>query len=121
MSFALSFAEAIRAESIFIGAHQEDYSGYPDCRREFFEAFRQVIAKGTAAGARKKKISILVPLQDKKKAEIIRLGKRLGVPFELTWSCYGGKSAPCNECGSCYYRAKGFREAGMVDPALKSR
>ncbi len=115
LSFALSCAEAIKAEAIFIGAHSQDYSGYPDCRAEFYQAFTKVIAKGTKAGAEKKKIEIKTPLIYKNKAQIIKLGFKLGVPFNLTWSCYAGGKKPCGKCDSCYYRAKGFREAGMKE------
>jgi len=113
LSFALSYAEAIKAGAIFIGAHAQDYSGYPDCRPEFYQAFRRVVSCGTKAGSEKKQIKIEVPLINKTKAQIIRIGERLAVPFELTWSCYLGGKAPCGKCESCYFRAKGFREAGV--------
>jgi len=119
LSFALSYAEAIGAKAIFIGAHAQDYSGYPDCRPGFFRAFRNMARFGTKAGIENKSIRILAPLLHKNKAQIIRLGKKLGVSFELTWSCYRGGRLPCRACDSCYYRAKGFREAGFKDPALK--
>jgi 7-cyano-7-deazaguanine synthase len=121
LSFALSYAEAIEAEAIFIGAHAQDYSGYPDCRPEFYQAFSKVISTGTKSGVEKKKIRIETPLVNKNKAQIIRLGARLGVPFEFTWSCYRGGRRPCNRCDSCYFRAKGFREAGIKDPLVESR
>lgn len=117
LSFALSYAEAIGAESIFIGAHAQDYSGYPDCRPEFFRAFSRVISTGTKAGRR---IRIKVPLLNKDKERIIRLGARLGVPFALTWSCYQGGRTPCGKCDSCFFRAKGFRQARIPDPAGSS-
>jgi len=110
LSFALSYAEAIGASAIFIGAHTQDYSGYPDCRPEFYQAFTRVIKTGTKAGISGKKIRILTPLIKKNKAEIIRLGYKLGVPLEMTWSCYQGGKDPCGVCESCYYRAKGFLE-----------
>jgi len=116
LSFALSYAEAIGAQAIFIGAHIEDYSGYPDCRPEFFRAFSRVAATGTKAG---KRIKIINPILRKNKAQIINLGKKLAVPIRLTWSCYKGGERPCGKCDSCFYRAKGFKEAGMEDPALK--
>ncbi|MBU1906208.1 MAG: 7-cyano-7-deazaguanine synthase QueC [Candidatus Omnitrophica bacterium] len=116
LSFALSYAESIRAEAIFIGAHTQDYSGYPDCRPEFYRAYDKVIACGTRAGVEKKPIKVETPLINKNKAQIIRLGRRLDVPFELTWSCYRGGRRQCGRCESCYYRAKGFREAGILDP-----
>jgi len=117
LSFALSYAETIGARAIFIGAHAQDYSGYPDCRPEFFRSFGKVIATGTKAGVEKRGIAVKVPLLNKNKSQIIRLGNKLNVPFELTWSCYKGAGKPCGKCDSCYYRAKGFKEAGFSDPA----
>jgi 7-cyano-7-deazaguanine synthase len=119
LSFALSCAEAMNAEAIFIGAHAQDYSGYPDCRPEFYRAFRKVDSCGTKSGVEKRGIKIETPLINKGKAEIIRLGNRLGVPFEVTWSCYKGEKRPCGECDSCYFRKKGFIEAKIKDPQLK--
>jgi len=119
LSFALSFAEAISARAIFIGAHSQDYSGYPDCRPEFFRAFDQVALRGTKAGVQGARIKIHRPLVRMTKTQIIRLGCKLGVPFELTWSCYKGAARPCGKCDSCYFRARGFSQAGMADPALK--
>lgn len=117
LSYALSFAEAAGAKKIFIGAHAQDYSGYPDCRPEFYRAFDAVSATGTKAGVEKQRITVETPLIDKKKSGIIALGHKLGVPFELTWSCYKGGAAPCGKCDSCFFRAKGFKEAGINDPA----
>jgi len=113
LSFGLSFAESIRAKAIFIGAHAQDYSGYPDCRPGFFKAFIKMARAGTVKGS---SIKILAPLLNKNKAEIIRMGNRLKVPFGLTWSCYRGQTDPCGKCDSCYYRAKGFKKAGLRDP-----
>lgn len=113
LSYALSFAESIGASRIFIGAHTEDYSGYPDCRPGFFEAFNKVKNLGTKIG---KEIKIATPLIYKTKAQIISLGIKLGIPYYLTWSCYEGGKRPCGKCDSCYYRLKGFREAGAEDP-----
>ncbi len=118
LSFALSFAEAKGAETIFIGAHAQDYSGYPDCRPEFFRAFARVISTGTKAGVEKKKIRLETPLINMTKAGIIKLGMKLAVPFALTRSCYMGKNKPCQICDSCFYRQKGFKEAGSTDPLL---
>jgi len=114
LSFALSFAETIKAQAIFIGAHAQDYSGYPDCRPEFLAAFSRMAKAGTVG-----RLNILAPLLHKNKSEIILLGRKLGVPFNLTWSCYRGDKRPCGKCDSCYYRAKGFKEAGAVDPLIK--
>ncbi len=116
LSFALSYAEAIGAQAIFIGAHAQDYSGYPDCRPQFYRDFRRIVVSGTKSGIEKNKIQIKTPLIGKKKVEIIKLGVKLGVPFGLTWSCYHGRSRPCRACDSCYYREKGFQEAGIEDP-----
>ena len=117
LSFALSYAEAVGAGVIFIGANAIDYSGYPDCRPEFFKAFQDVIKTGTKAGPR---IKVEIPLIDKTKKEIIKLAKRLKVPMGLTWSCYKGGRRPCGTCDSCVLRAKGFREAGLEDPLYGS-
>lgn len=119
LSFALSYAEAINAKAIFIGAHIQDYSGYPDCRPEFYRAFSQVISTGTKAGVEKQSIEIKTPLINKTKAKIIHLAVQLGVPLELTWSCYRGGARPCGRCESCHFRAKGFKEAGIQDPLIK--
>jgi 7-cyano-7-deazaguanine synthase len=118
LSFALSYAEAIGAGAIFIGAHSQDYSGYPDCRPEFYRSFSRVSLTGTKAGAEGRAIRIHTPLIRMNKARIIRLGARLGVPFKSTWSCYSGGKRPCGTCDSCRFRAKGFKEAGIKDPAL---
>lgn len=118
LSFAISWAETILAEAIFIGAHCQDYSGYPDCRRQFFKAVKKVIDSGTKAGISGKKIKVITPLIDKTKAEIIKLAKRLSVPLELTWSCYDGGRIPCARCESCLFRARGFKKAGLIDPLL---
>lgn len=120
LSFAASFAEASAASGIYIGAHAQDYSGYPDCRPEFFRAFNRAIVSGTKAGAEKRIIKVVTPLIDKTKAEIIKAGICHGVPFELTWSCYRGGNSPCGKCDSCHFRAKGFEEAGLRDPLIKS-
>lgn len=113
LSYALSFAETIKARAIFIGAHAQDYSGYPDCRPEFFKAFAKAAKAGTLGGSM---IKISAPLLKMDKSRIISLGQKLGVPFNLTWSCYRGAKLPCGECDSCHYRAKGFKEADLVDP-----
>jgi 7-cyano-7-deazaguanine synthase len=119
LSIAFSCAEALGARAIYIGAHAQDYSGYPDCRPQFYRALKKVIATGTKAGVEKKVIRIETPLIHKSKAGIIRLAARLGVPLQLTWSCYNGGKTPCGECDSCYYRRKGFKEAGIKDPLIQ--
>lgn len=104
LSFALSYAEAIGAKAIFIGANAIDFSGYPDCRPAYYRAFREVIRTGTKA----RKIKIFTPLINLTKEEIIRLGLKLGAPLERTWSCYAGGKKPCGICDSCRLRQKGF-------------
>lgn len=118
LSVAASFAETIGASAIFIGAHFEDSSGYPDCRESYLKAFDKVIELGTKRGL-EKKLKLEFPLIKKSKSQIIELGISLGVPFELTWSCYTGGSLPCARCDSCILRAKGFAEAGCEDPLLE--
>lgn len=120
LSFALSCAEAKKAGAIFIGAHDQDYSGYPDCRPEFFRAFSKAAARGTKAGLAGKPVKVIAPLLGKDKSEIIRLGQRLGVPFHLSWSCYWGGRRPCGKCDSCHFRAKGFAEAGIRDSLISN-
>ena len=117
LSFAASYAEAVGASSIFIGANAIDYSGYPDCRPKFYQAFQQSLNRGLKAGVEGRRIKIFTPLIRKTKAQIIRMGKALGVPYELTWSCYAGGRRPCGTCDSCVLRAKGFQEAGFTDGA----
>ena len=118
LSFAVSYAETIGAQTIFIGANAIDFSGYPDCRPEFYKAFKEVIKKGTKAGSQGKGISIQTPLINKTKAQIVKLAKKLGVPLKLTWSCYKGANVPCGVCDSCKLRAKGFKTAGFKEPGL---
>lgn len=111
LSFAASFAETIGAGAIFIGANAVDYSGYPDCRPEFYKAFALALKRGLKTGVGGKPIKIYTPLIRKTKAQIIRLGQKLKVPYHLTWSCYAGGKKPCGVCDSCLIRAKGFEEA----------
>jgi 7-cyano-7-deazaguanine synthase len=115
LSFAASYAEALGARAIFIGANAVDYSGYPDCRPEFYEAFALALKRGLKTGVGGKPIKIYTPLIRKTKAQIIRLGQKLKVPYELTWSCYAGGKKPCGVCDSCLIRAKGFDESRIVD------
>ena len=120
LSFALSCAEAISAKSIFIGANAIDYSGYPDCRPEFYTAFQNVVRTGTKSG-KNEPIRIMIPLINMAKADIVKLGSKLQVPYGLTWSCYAGGSVACGSCDSCHFRAKGFQQAGIDDPAVQRR
>lgn len=116
LSFGVSYAEAIGASAVFIGANAVDYSGYPDCRPLHYRIFNELIRFGTKAGIEKKKIEVLTPLINMTKADIINLGQKLGVPYHKTWSCYSGGRRPCGECDSCVIRVKGFREAKIADP-----
>jgi len=113
LSMATSYAEANDCEALFIGAHSEDYSGYPDCRPEFFEAFQQVIDVGTKPGT---SIDLLAPFVDWTKTGIAERGLDLEVPYELTWSCYRDEEPACGTCDACAYRLKAFQEAGVRDP-----
>lgn len=118
LSYAVSYAEAIGAKRIFIGANQIDFSGYPDCRLSFIRAINYAAEKGTKSGVEGHKIRIEAPLINKRKSDIIRLAIKLEVPLELTWSCYKGQKKPCLECDSCLIRKKAFREAGLKDPLI---
>ena len=116
LSYAIGLAEATAAKSIVIAANQVDYSGYPDCRPEFYKAFQEVARLGTKRGVEGDVIEIRTPLIRMSKADIVRRGDELGVPWELTWSCYLGGAKACGVCDSCQLRLKGFREAGVKDP-----
>jgi len=121
LSFALAWAEVLEAGDIFIGVNALDYSGYPDCRPEFIEAFEKMANLATRVGVDGiTRVKIHTPLISLSKAEIVRYGVKLDVPFGLTWSCYdpGPVGRPCGACDSCVLRARGFREAGLIDPAL---
>ena len=105
--------------SILIGANAIDYSGYPDCRPEYYRAVLETLRLGSKIGtAYGVQLQIATPLIDKSKADIVALASELGAPIEHTWSCYGGGPAPCGRCDSCILRANGFRDAGRDDPAL---
>ena len=121
LSFALSFAEATNAAAIYIGINALDYSGYPDCRPEFLEAYREVARLGTRQGIEGRNVDIRAPLMHWNKAEIIRHGLAVGTDYGLTWSCYQGGATPCGVCDSCLLRARGFQEAGHEDPLLQVR
>lgn len=117
LSLACSYAEVVGAEEVYIGVNALDYSGYPDCRPEFIEAFQQAVRVGTKQCAGDgREIKIMTPLLDKTKAEIVRLGMDLQAPLHLTTSCYRGGEKACGHCDSCQLRLKGFREAGFADP-----
>ena len=120
LSFAISYAEAICAKDIFIGVNSLDYSGYPDCRPQFIDAFAKCANLGTKATDEGWKFKIHAPLQKLTKAQIIRLGIKLGVDYSLTSSCYDPdtKGHACGKCDSCRLRKKGFAEAGVRDPTV---
>lgn len=122
LSFALGLAETLGARDIFIGANAVDYSGYPDCRPEFLQAFEQMAAIGTKAGVEGKPFRIVAPIVRLSKAEIIRRGAELGVDYALTHSCYDPDPSglACGACDSCRLRQKGFQDAGVADPTRYS-
>jgi 7-cyano-7-deazaguanine synthase len=141
LSFAIAWAEVLSAENIFIGVNAIDYSGYPDCRPEYIKAFEDMANLATKASVEGRlRFRISAPLISMKKSEIIRKGVELGFDYSLTWSCYdpqpatpplpplgkrgerGGESEliPCGLCDSCVFRAKGFKEAGIKDPLIKT-
>ena len=120
LSVAASYAEAVKAQDIFIGVSQVDYSGYVDCRQEFIEAMEKAINQGTELAVEQKKpIMIHAPFINMTKAEEIKMGIELGLDFAGTWTCYKGGEKPCGECDSCLLRLKAFEEAGMIDPLMK--
>jgi 7-cyano-7-deazaguanine synthase len=117
LSIALGYAESVGASAIYIGANSIDYSGYPDCRPEYFRAFEHLARLATRAGVEEgRDIRVEAPLLRLSKADIVRLGERLHVPWELTWSCYSGGQVPCGRCDACVLRARGFDAAGISDP-----
>jgi 7-cyano-7-deazaguanine synthase len=118
LSFAMGWAEVLEASDIFIGANALDYSGYPDCRPEYIEAFERMANLATRAGVEGRRLRIHTPLIGLTKAEIVRLGARLGVDYGVTWSCYdpAPDGLPCGRCDACLLRAKGLGEAGVEDP-----
>jgi 7-cyano-7-deazaguanine synthase len=116
LSLAFAWAESIGAKAVFIGVTAVDYSGYPDCRPDFIQAFQRTANMATKAGTEGAGISIEAPLMDLSKAEIVKLGSKLGLDHSLTWSCYMGGKKACGRCDSCMYRLKGFKEAGIEDP-----
>jgi 7-cyano-7-deazaguanine synthase len=112
LSAAVSWAEVLGAETVFIGAVEQDSSGYPDCRPAYYDAFNQLIKMGTKDG----QIRVKTPLIEMRKSEIVRLGVELDAPFHVSWSCYSGETKACGVCESCVLRLRAFREAGAVDP-----
>ncbi len=118
LSYALAYAEAVGAEAIYIGANCVDYSGYPDCRPEYFKRFQDMADYATKKTVEGKRILIKTPIIGLDKAGIVKKGLELNVPFEHTWSCYQGGTKACGECESCVLRLNGFKEAGVMDPIL---
>jgi 7-cyano-7-deazaguanine synthase len=112
LAVAVSWAEALGAEKVYIGAVEPDSSGYPDCRPAYYQAFNQVVKAGTKEG----RIEIVTPLIAMRKSEIVRLGLELGAPFDLTWSCYSREDQACGVCDSCVLRLRAFEAAGVEDP-----
>src|ERR1700722_9744672 len=112
LAVAVSWAEVLGAEKVYIGAVEPDSSGYPDCRPAYYKAYNEVVKTGTKDG----RIEVVTPLIAMRKAEIVRLGLELGAPFDLTWSCYSREDKACGVCDSCVLRLRAFRDAGAEDP-----
>jgi 7-cyano-7-deazaguanine synthase len=118
LAIAAAWAESLGADAIVMGVNVVDFSGYPDCGKPFIDAFNNLITVSTRGGIQGHPVEILTPIAKMSKADIVRKGKELGVPFKETWSCYKGGGEPCGVCESCILRRKGFAAAGMDDPAL---
>lgn len=120
LSIALGWAEVLQSQDIFVGVNAVDYSGYPDCRPEYIQAFEQMSNLATKAGVEGKKLSIRTPLMKMTKADIVRQGMQLGVDYSLTVSCYQAddQGRACGKCDSCRLRKQGFVQAGVADPTL---
>ena len=116
LSYALAYAETINAEAIFIGVNAVDYSAYPDCRPRYIQIIQQLARVATCQGVKGKPVRIKAPLPHLSKAQIVKKGARLKVPFSKTWSCYRGGTKACGQCDSCQLRLKGFQEAHQKDP-----
>jgi 7-cyano-7-deazaguanine synthase len=115
MSLAASLADSVGAQAVIAGPNAVDFSGYPDCRPQFYKPLEKVFKEGTRAGAQGGEIKIITPLINMSKAQISMLASKLGVPFKMTWSCYGGGAKPCGKCDACKLRAEGFKKAGVKD------
>lgn len=122
LSIASGFAESRGFDEIYIGANSIDFSGYPDCTPEFIKSFQNCLKKGTKRGAQGRQVKVLAPLLFKNKKEIISLGKKYGLDFSLTWSCYNPSKNkyPCGKCDSCIIRKKAFKKAKLEDPLYKN-
>ena len=112
LAVAVSWAEVLGADQVYIGAVAQDSSGYPDCRPEYYRAYNEVVRTGTREG----RIEITTPLIGMRKSQIVRLGLELGAPFDLTWSCYSREDRACGLCDSCVLRLRAFQNAGARDP-----
>ncbi len=112
LAAAVSWAEVLGAKTVFIGAVEQDSSGYPDCRPAYYDAFNELVRLGTKDGT----IRVVTPLIAMKKSEIVRLGVEVGAPLHVSWSCYSGEQEACGVCESCALRLRAFRQAGVVDP-----
>ena len=122
LAIALGYAESQRLGEIVLGANAIDYSGYPDCRPAFLTAFERLTRVATKDGVETgRSVRVSAPLLRMSKADIVRCGERLGVPWSLTWSCYAGGRTPCGRCDSCRIRARGFAAAGVRDPLVPER
>ncbi|MDD5021124.1 MAG: 7-cyano-7-deazaguanine synthase QueC [Endomicrobiaceae bacterium] len=113
LSYAISYAETIKANALFLGVNAVDFSSYPDCTPKYLQAMRNVLK------ALENNIEIFAPIEKMSKTQIIKLGLKLKVPYQYTWTCYNGTKRPCGTCDSCKLRAKGFKEVGIDDPAIK--
>jgi len=113
LSMATAYAEANACSAVFIGAHSEDFSGYPDCRPEFFQAFQGVIDAGTKPDT---DIDLVAPFVEHSKTDIAERGLELGVPYEITWSCYRAEAPACGTCDACAFRLQAFQRLGVEDP-----
>jgi 7-cyano-7-deazaguanine synthase len=118
IAYALQYAEEVNADAIYIGVTAIDFSGYPDCRPEYVQAWQTLINLATKKTVEGGEIKLETPLLHLYKAEIIDFGLELGVPYKLTWSCYKGDKVACGVCDSCKLRLKGFKEAGSKDPIM---
>lgn len=117
LAFGIALAESIEAQAVFIGAHTMDYSGYPDCRPEYFDAFNDLVKLGTRGGVEGDPIKVIAPLLGWTKAKVVETGRDLKAPMKHTWSCYEAGPKPCGACDSCILRRQAFEKAGMSDPA----
>jgi 7-cyano-7-deazaguanine synthase len=116
LSYAFSLAETLGVTAVFIGAHTQDYSGYPDCRPQFLKHFQAAVVRGL----NRQDIKLIAPLIDKSKKEIVELGLGLGVPFQHTWSCYQGDKKPCLKCDSCRFRVAAFNQKNAIEEVKTS-